>query len=258
MRLFWELCKISFQRQLAYRASNLAGLVTNLFFGVLRAAILLALYDNREVIAGLTQRDAVTYTGLTQAMIAYLHLFGVNNGLMNAVYSGEVATDLLKPMNLFPFWLAKEFGGSVVNLLLRGTTIMAAYALVFPITLPDNPLQGVAFAVSLLLAWQVSFAFRFLVNLSAFWVLNAQGIGRLAFTVSWFLCGFLFPLRFFTFVVPAIFLNYAPALYFLGQPDPLGLPAFAPFLAPFVGAGIFLAAMRFWQYGIRHYQSTGS
>ena len=43
---------------------------------------------------------------------------------------------------------------------------------------------------------------------------------------------------FFTYVMPFIFLNYYPALFFLDKPDPLGMPAFAPFLAPFVGAWV--------------------
>lgn len=64
--------------------------------------------------------------------------------------------------------------------------------------------------------------------------------------------------RFFTFVVPAIFLNYYPALYFLDKPDPFGLPTFAPFLAPLVGLGTLKAALAFWRHGIRSYQSTGS
>lgn len=64
--------------------------------------------------------------------------------------------------------------------------------------------------------------------------------------------------RFFTYVVPAIFLNYAPALYLLGKPDPLGLPAFAPFLAPVAGGSVLVAALLFWRFGIRHYQSTGT
>jgi ABC-2 type transport system permease protein len=41
--------------------------------------------------------------------------------------------------------------------------------------------------------------------------------------------------RFFTYIVPAIFLNYYPALYFLNKPDPFNFPAFAPFLSPLVG-----------------------
>jgi ABC-2 type transport system permease protein len=62
---------------------------------------------------------------------------------------------------------------------------------------PGTPVQWAAFSLSLLFAWLVSFAWRFLFNLSAFWVPNAQGIGRLAFTVAFFMCGFVYPLRFF-------------------------------------------------------------
>lgn len=64
--------------------------------------------------------------------------------------------------------------------------------------------------------------------------------------------------RFFTYIVPAIFLSYYPALYFLNKPDPLQLPPFAPFLSPLVGAGTLVVALAFWRFGIRHYESTGT
>ena len=64
--------------------------------------------------------------------------------------------------------------------------------------------------------------------------------------------------RFFTYVIPAIFLNYYPALYFLDRPDPLRMPSFAPFLSPVVGFGTLAAALAFWHFGIRHYTSTGT
>lgn len=64
--------------------------------------------------------------------------------------------------------------------------------------------------------------------------------------------------HFFTYVVPAIFLNFYPALYFLGKPDPFNFPAFTPFLSPFVGFGLFWLSLQFWRFGIQHYQSTGS
>jgi ABC-2 type transport system permease protein len=63
---------------------------------------------------------------------------------------------------------------------------------------------------------------------------------------------------FFTYVIPAIFLNYLPALYFLDKPDPLGLPGFAPFLSPVVGFGTLFLALQFWKFGVRNYQSTGT
>jgi len=62
----------------------------------------------------------------------------------------------------------------------------------------------------------------------------------------------------FTFVVPAIFLSYFPAVYILNKPDPLNAPSFVSFLAPVITSAIFLAAMNFWRFGIKNYQSTGS
>jgi ABC-2 type transport system permease protein len=64
--------------------------------------------------------------------------------------------------------------------------------------------------------------------------------------------------RFFTFVIPFIFLNFYPALYFLDKPDPLNFPPFAPFMAPFVALAFFGAALWFWRVGINHYQSSGT
>jgi ABC-2 type transport system permease protein len=64
--------------------------------------------------------------------------------------------------------------------------------------------------------------------------------------------------KFFTYVLPAIFLNYYPALYILGKPDPFHMPWFAPFLSPVAGFGVLAAALLFWNYGLRHYQSTGT
>jgi ABC-2 type transport system permease protein len=63
---------------------------------------------------------------------------------------------------------------------------------------------------------------------------------------------------FFTCVIPAIFLNYYPTLYFLDKPDPLGMPACAPFLSPVVGFGTLALALAFWRFGVRHYTSTGT
>lgn len=196
MELFWRVTRLSFQRHLTYRAAMVAGLITNVFFGLLRVAILVALYDTRSAVNGISVQGAITYAGLTQAIIAYLSIFGWYD-LMNSVYSGQIATDLLKPMSLFTFWLAQDLGRAVVNLLLRGLTLMAIYAVIFDLAYPATPGQWLALAVAIFFSWLISFAWRFLVNLAAFWTPEATGIGRFAFIFSWFCSGFLMPLRFF-------------------------------------------------------------
>jgi len=179
MRLFWEISKLAFQRQLTYRAATLAGLTTNFFIGMLRASVIIALFHGQSEIAGMTITDAITYTALTQAAIAFLSLCSWYE-VMDSVYSGAVSSDMLKPMSYFNFWLAQDTGRATASFILRGLTIILAYALLV-----------------LIFSWLISFSWRFLVNLAAFWTPNALGIGRLAFILSWFLSGFFMPLRFF-------------------------------------------------------------
>lgn len=64
--------------------------------------------------------------------------------------------------------------------------------------------------------------------------------------------------RFFTFVVPTALIIYYPALYFFDAPDPTGMPGFARFLAPAVGALLLVLSLAAFRYGVTKYQSTGS
>jgi len=64
--------------------------------------------------------------------------------------------------------------------------------------------------------------------------------------------------RFFTYILPAIFINYYPALYFLNKTDPLGLPHSAGIITPLVGIGVWGISILFWKFGLNHYQSTGT
>jgi ABC-2 type transport system permease protein len=64
--------------------------------------------------------------------------------------------------------------------------------------------------------------------------------------------------QFFTYIIPAIFLTYYPALYFLDKADPFDFPAYARFLSPVAGIGILGVSLIFWNFGLRRYQSTGT
>jgi ABC-2 type transport system permease protein len=196
MQLFFQIARLSFQRQLTYRTANFAGLITNLFFGLLRASVMVALYQGRGVIEGISLPGAVTYTGITQAAIGYLSLFSWWE-VIKSVYTGDIATDLLKPMNFYLYWLAQDTGRSLAQFLLRSVPLVAAYALVYPIEFPRLPWQWLALAAALALSSLVSFAWRFLVNLASFWTPDARGIGRFAFNGMLIFSGFVFPLRFF-------------------------------------------------------------
>lgn len=194
--MYWALVRLSFQRHLAYRTANLAGLATNLFFGVLRAYVLIALFGAQENVAGYSVRDAITYTGITQAMLSFLSAFGWWE-IIRSVRSGQVGTDLARPVDYFWYWGAQDFGRGFAQLLMRGLPLIALYALAYRISLPPTSAHWLALPVALTLGLLISFCWRFLYNLAAFWTVDALGVGRLASTLTLFFAGFLMPIAFF-------------------------------------------------------------
>ena len=64
--------------------------------------------------------------------------------------------------------------------------------------------------------------------------------------------------HFFTFVVPWATVSYFPALAILDKPDPLGSPLWFQYAAPVIGLVFLILCLRVWEFGVRHYLSTGS
>ncbi len=196
MRLYWEIARRGYRRYAAYPAATIAGLFTNTVFGFMRGYVLLALYDNRGEIGGYDAQDTITYIWLTQAMIGAVALWGWQE-LALRIRTGDIATDLARPVDLQSSGLAFDLGRAFYQMIFRGLPPLAVGALVFDLTAPSNPLLWLAFLLSVLLAVCVSFAFRFVYNLAAFWLLDYRGTMLLAVITTSFFSGFLIPVRFF-------------------------------------------------------------
>ncbi|MCJ8007850.1 ABC transporter permease [Lederbergia wuyishanensis] len=61
--------------------------------------------------------------------------------------------------------------------------------------------------------------------------------------------------KFFTFVIPFGCVNYLPLLYVLGRSEGQSI---INMLAPVVGIVFILPCLLVWQFGVKHYRSTGS
>src|SRR5512135_837966 len=196
MRLYIELAKKSFQRQLAYRTATLAGLITNMFFGVLRASILIAVYNAQtSSVPDYSIQSAITYTGMTQAFIGAVALWGWYD-MIKSIKSGEVASDLARPYDYYYFWLARDLGRSLFQLLTRGVLGMLVFIVFFGASVPSSVSQWLLLAISTLLALLLSFSWRFLASAIGFWTTDAVGWMRIASLGILLPTGFMIPLAF--------------------------------------------------------------
>lgn len=60
------------------------------------------------------------------------------------------------------------------------------------------------------------------------------------------------------YVVPFAFVNYFPAQYLLRKEDMQAFPEVYMYIAPAVGAVLYLLAYVFWRFSVRFYKSTGN
>ncbi|GAA2868885.1 ABC-2 family transporter protein [Streptosporangium fragile] len=185
-----------FRRHSVYRAAALAGAFTNTVFGILRAYVLIALWQARPGLAGYDVADAVTFCFLSQACIGPMQVFG-GLGLSGRVRTGDVAIDLVRPASLQMWSLADDLGRAAYLFLLRSLPPVALGAALFGIVLPDAPATWLFFTVSFVLAVIVSFGWRYLVALSACWVIDDRGVQALSLVLTLFFSGMTLPLHLF-------------------------------------------------------------
>ena len=196
VRLYLAVAALSYQRRLAYRTANLAGLITNVVFGFLRTAVFLALFTAQPVVAGYTAQEMVTFSWLMQAIIMVVQLWGWFE-VEETIRTGDVVSDLARPFSYLGYWLAQDLGRAAYFVLYRGVPVFLLSHLTMGLQLPSSPFTWLLFLLSLILGTTINFAWRFTLNLTAFWTTDARGLANLGMGFMTAASGFLVPLSFF-------------------------------------------------------------
>ncbi|MFF3793362.1 ABC transporter permease [Streptomyces sp. NPDC001981] len=232
MRLYAVVAAGGFRRYATYRIATAAGVFTNTVFGFILAYTYMALWDERPQLGGYDMSQALTYVWLGQALLATCAMMGggFEDELMERIRTGDVAIDLYRPIDLQMWWLAGDLGRAAYQLMARGIAPMVLGALAFPLALPTSPGVWLAYLVSVTLGVVVSFAVRYLVALSAFWLMDGAGASQIAFLAGLFFSGMLLPLTLFPGLLgevaralPWSALLQVPADVFLGKRTGWGL-----------------------------------
>ena len=265
LNLYFHLIGVQIRSQMQYPVSFLFDMLVNganllVYFATI--ALVFARFDN---IGGWRMGDVAFLWGLAETSF----------GAMDMIFSGFDAGDFsqLVRQGGFDQLLLRPAGATLQVLgsrfVLRRWGRILQGMLIFAFSLTMVPVQWTPVKLMLIpvvIASQVAFfgGFFLIGSTLTFWTVQSieavniftyGGAELIAYPMH------IYPdilKRIFTYIIPAAFINYYPALYILGKPDLLGMPAFAPFLAPLAGLSVLLAAWFFWSYGIRHYQGAGN
>jgi ABC-2 type transport system permease protein len=185
-----------FQRQATYRLALISGLATNVFFGVIRTALFAALYEERAVVGGLDEAEALTYVWVIQSLFGLIWAAWIWE-LPDAVRSGAFEAELTRPGGVLGRLLAFDLGRTANIALVRATVPLLGAALLLDLRVPTTAAGWALVPLSLGLAAVAGFCFRFLIGASAFWTSDYRGAYSLLFPALWFFSGFLVPVEYF-------------------------------------------------------------
>ena len=249
MRLYVEVARRTYARTSTYRRATVAGVFTNTVFGFLLAYVLRAVYTERPLVGSFDVTDAVTFTFVAQGLLMPLGLFSATE-IADRIKTGDVIVDLQRPFDHQAWWGAVEYGKAGFYLLFRGIPPFVAGAIVFDLRLPSAP-TFVAFLVAVGFAIGISFAYRYVLQLTAFWLLDVRGPNQLGLLTAHFLCGAYVPIVFFPSwletlcrVLPFAWILQVPIEVWLGQHEGIELlqvyAAQAAWLLALVALGRYL------------------
>ena len=263
--LYRRLISYEVRSQMQYRVPFLLDTLASFmgtFIGFATLALILQRFEN---IAGWSLGEVAFLYGLVELAFGIMDMLfsGFDPGHFGArVRLGTFDQMLLRPVNVTLQVFASNLQVRRIGRIAQGALVLAVAIGLLEIHwtglkllyLPVILASMVAFFGGLFIIG-ATITFWTVESIEAINILTYGGTEMMAYPMS------IYPnwmRRFFTYIVPAIFLNYYPALYILGKPDPFGLPGWAVFLSPVSGLAVLLAGLAFWQYGIRHYQSTGT
>lgn len=196
MKTYLYIAKLRMQTMLAYRMEVLT-------YTIMQALIMLsvgffwkAAYGGAEAAHGVTGNSMITYTVIS-ALMGSMYYMGVEDRIADAVKSGSIATDMIKPVNLFGMYLAEDMGNLVICFFRSTLPIFIVALVIFGLPVPASAQHFLLFLPSFALGYGINWTFSALFAMISF---TAIDLGP-AFSVKYhfvnMLSGALVPIWFF-------------------------------------------------------------
>ncbi len=224
LRPYLQFARLAFQRRATYRLANWTGVAVNFFFLVVHAQVLLGFFRARADAKGWTADDAVLYFAASESLLMVIGIFpDWRSNVAERVRTGEIVTDLVRPVTLFWRDLAERYGTGAYYLLTRAPAVFGCGWLVYGL-LPPLRWELALFPVSLVLAIGVCSGLWFLGCSAAFWRESANGEISAILFINTFLGGVFVPIDFYpplmrmvTDVLPFRATLYTPTAILAGK-----------------------------------------
>lgn len=207
MKTYLSYFKLKFITGLQYRASALAGISTQIFFGLVYIFVYIAFYESNSGTIPMPLDKLVSFLWLNQAFFAIVYLWYKDKDIIKMIKTGNIAYELCRPQDVYLMWASKIMGERLSNAALRFLPVIIIacllpkpYNLDLSITIP----RLIIFLISFILSTFVMTFLILLYHIICLYTLDEKGIVNIFMVVSDILSGLSVPLPFFPNILQKI------------------------------------------------------
>jgi len=227
MKSYLSYFKLKFKTGLQYRAAAIAGISTQIFFGLTYLCVYIAFYESDSSNLPMELSHLVSYLWLNQCFFSLIYMWYKDKDILGLIKTGNIAYELCRPLNLYMMWVSKILGERLSNVLLRFLPVML-FALILPspfnldlsITLPRLILFLLSFGLSAILVTVLILLYHII----CLFTLDEKGVVNMFMVTSDILSGLTIPIPFFpsylqkiTNVLPFRYVSDFPFRLYVGN-----------------------------------------
>ncbi|MDF2921132.1 MAG: transporter permease [Paenibacillaceae bacterium] len=199
MRAYKAIFKLRLQLGLQYRTAAIAGMCTQLFWGLMIIMVFEAFYSQSLSEPPLPFEQLVTYMWLQQAFLTFVMLWYRDTEIFNLITTGNIAYELCRPCGIYGFWYAKLLAQRLSGAILRCSPLLViAFLLPDPyrLSLPPDWRAMLLFLTTLILGLLVLVGISMLLYISVFYTMSPTGSMLIFAVAGEFFAGLIIPIPF--------------------------------------------------------------
>lgn len=215
-KAYFYVYKVRIQKALAYRFDVYGNIIWQCIVMFSTAFFWKALYVGYDTVKGVQVEDMLTYT-IVSSMMSLLFQINVESRVISSVRKGTVATDMLKPINLYGIYLFEDLGQTTAIFFQNVIPVFFIGSLFIAVPKPDSLQAFLLFLPSLVISYMINWLLAACYSTWAFTAIHMSPMVAVKQHLVRLLSGSIIPMWFFPEWLSNI-LNVLPFVYIYQLP----------------------------------------
>lgn len=200
MKAYFTYFKLKFISGLQYRSAAWAGILTQLFFGLIYIMVYVAFAESGSGSLSMKLGSLTTYIWLNQAFFALIYQLYKDPELFTMIRNGDISYELSRPKNMYFMWYFKGLGQRLSSVLMRFLPVILITSLLpypYGLELACSLNNFLIFIISLVMGTLLVVALTTLYPILTLMTMNEKGIVNTFMIIGDILSGLVIPIPFF-------------------------------------------------------------